>query len=163
MAAVPAISVRRFSRKDLPKISLLITDTIKRCYLGIYPPKAVRFFLDYHAPENIVRDATAGTTLVGWLDETPVATATLNGSYISRVFVRPENQGQGLGNKLANELERLAIERGVEQLKLDASLTSRQFWEKLGWRVMSHEVEMVDEEQLEYFKMMKELVKSTSV
>jgi GNAT superfamily N-acetyltransferase len=162
MATDNPFSIRPFTESDLPHLSRLISETIDHCYSGVYPPKAIHYFLEYHAPDNILRDATAGNTLVGSLNEKPVATGTLNNNYICRVFVHPECQGQDFGKKIADALERQAIAKGIETLELDASLTSRRFWEGLGWRVTSHEVEMVDDEPLEYHKMMKGLVKSKS-
>ena len=155
------LTIRPFGEGDLSELSRLIADTVERCYTGVYPPKAVRFFLDYHSPENILRDAAKGITLISWHDETPVATATLIDSYICRVFVHPEYQGKGCGKSLAFEVEKLAMERGIELLELDASLVSRRFWEGLGWRVTAREVEMVEDEALEYYKMSKIMGRGT--
>ncbi len=163
MATDNPFSIRSFTESDLPHLSKLISETVEHCYTGIYPPKAVRFFLDYHSLENIRQDAAAGTTLVGWFENELVATATLKNNYVCRVFIHPKYQRQGLGKQVADAIENLAIEKGIETLELDASLTSRQFWEGLGWRVTSHEIEMVDDEPLEYHKMMKGLIKSRSV
>ena len=149
------LTIRPFIEDDLPELSRLIGETVERCYTGVYPPKAIRFFLDYHSLVNILRDAAKGITLIGWLGKTPVTTATLIDSYICRVFVHPEYQGQGRGKSLAYELEKLAMERGIESLELDASLVSRRFCEGLGWRVTAREVEMVEDEALEYYKMAK--------
>jgi GNAT superfamily N-acetyltransferase len=153
-----SFSIRPFTADDLPKLSRLIADAIEGCYINVYPPKAVQFFLDYHAPENILRDAAAGSTIIGWLDGTPVATGTLVGSYISRVFVSPRHQRRGYGQAIADELEKLARRRKVEILELDASLTSRGFWEGLGWQVTAHEIELVEDQPLKYYKMTKRFI-----
>ena len=163
MAADCIFLIRLFSKSDLAALHRLIADTIERCYIGVYPPKAIRYFLDYHAPENVLRDAEAGITLVGWLDEKPVVTATLTNNYVCRVFVHPKHQGQGFGTKIAEDKEKLAVEKGIQILKLDASLTSRRFWERLGWRVAAHEVEMVEDQPLEYFGMTKTISSTEKV
>jgi len=163
MPATNSLSIRRFSKNDLSPLCNLISETIEKCYTEIYPPKAVRFFIAYHAPENILRDAAVGIVLVGWRGGTPVATATLVNNYVCRVFVHPQCQGQGFGKEMSDAIERLAIDKSIDKLELDASLTSRRFWERLGWRVTTNELEIVDDEPLEYYKMMKILVNSKSV
>ncbi|APV44740.1 Acetyltransferase (GNAT) domain-containing protein [Dehalogenimonas formicexedens] len=150
--------IKPFIEDDLPLLTRLINETIERSYVRAYPPKAVRFFLDYHARVNILRDAAAGIILIGWEGKAAVATGTLVGNYISRVFVGNQYRSRGVGKMIARELENRARAGGLRVLELDASVTSRSFWERLGWIVISHEVEMVEDEPLEYFKMKKELV-----
>ncbi len=157
MAAEPPIAIQPFTETDLPGLTRLISSTIRRSYTGVYPPKAVAYFLEYHTAANILRDAAAGIVLVGRVANMAVATGTLVGSYLCRVFVRSDYQRRGYGQMVADELESLAIKRSVETLELDASLTSRQFWERRGWRVTAREVEMVEDQPLEYFKMEKVL------
>jgi GNAT superfamily N-acetyltransferase len=163
MPVLPAILIRRFSENDLPHLCNLISETIEKCYTGVYHPKAVSFFHEYHSPENVLRDAAAGITLVAWLNQKLVATATLTENYICRVFVHPSLQGIGIGKAIAEEIEGLAIENGINTLELDASLTSRSFWTRLGWQVTAPKVEMVDGVPLEYYKMMKVIVSSKCV
>jgi hypothetical protein len=84
-----SFSIRHFTEDDLPHLCNLISETIEKCYTGVYPPKAVSFFHDYHSPEHIFRDAEAGIILVALLNQKLVATATLTENYVRRVFVHP--------------------------------------------------------------------------
>ncbi|PPD58499.1 GNAT family N-acetyltransferase [Dehalogenimonas etheniformans] len=158
MPAETRFSIKQFVEDELSQLTRLINETIEKSYSSAYPPKAVRFFLDYHARMNVLRDAGAGTILIGWEKKSAVATGTLVGNHVSRVFVGAEYRKRGYGKMIAEELENRARARDLRALELDASVTSRSFWERLGWIVISHEVEMVEDEPLEYFKMKKELV-----
>ena len=159
MPANSLFSIKQFAEEDLPLLTHLINETIEQAYASIYPPKAVKFFLDYHARVNILRDAAAGIIVVGWLGKMPVATGTLIGNYVSRVFVGNGHRHQGYGKMIAYEIEKQALARKKYNLELDASLTSSRFWKELGWRITAEEVEMVEDEPLKYYKMVKELVK----
>jgi GNAT superfamily N-acetyltransferase len=163
MPAASDFSIKPFVEDDLTLLTHLVNETIEQAYAGIYPPKAVRYFHDYHARVNILRDAAAGIIVIGWHGDSPAATGTMVGNYVSRVFVGNGYRGLGYGKMIALEIEQQALARGINQLELDASLTSRSFWERLGWRVTAREVEMVEDEPLEYYKMIKVLATSKSV
>ncbi len=68
------------------------------------------------------------------LDGEIVATGTIRGSEIQTVFVDPSKHGLGLGKALMHKLEEIARERGVEEVTLRSSLTSRDFYERLGYQ-----------------------------
>jgi ribosomal protein S18 acetylase RimI-like enzyme len=56
---------------------------------------------------------------------------------VNRVYVAPEGRRQGLGRRLMAEIERLARERGLRELRLDTRsdlVESRRMYEALGYR-----------------------------
>ncbi|MEN8615071.1 GNAT family N-acetyltransferase [Dehalogenimonas sp. THU2] len=156
-----SLAIRPFAEDDLPDLLRLIHNTVERSYGLHYTPAVIQLFIKFHSAENIRKDAAAGDIVIGWIDNEPVSTGSLIGGYVSRVFVRPEYQGKGYGRSIAVELERLAAGRGIESLELDAAIGSRHFWQSLGYEVKSHEVELVEGEPLEYYKMTKRLENST--
>jgi hypothetical protein len=89
MAAEPVLSIRPVTETDLPELTRLISFTIRHSYTGVYPPKAVAYFLEYHTAGNILRDADAGNVLVGRIANMAVATGTLVGNYVCRFFGIP--------------------------------------------------------------------------
>lgn len=57
------------------------------------------------------------------------------GSYcILTVFVKPENQGQGIGRKLIEDIEEFAKTINAKKLTVPASIAGHQFYYKLGYR-----------------------------
>jgi putative acetyltransferase len=73
-------------------------------------------------------------TLIATLAGSPVGFASLTGGdTIDMLYVHPAAAGQGVGAMLADALEKLAGARGAGQLKVDASDSSRGFFEKRGY------------------------------
>ena len=67
-----------------------------------------------------------------------LGTGALCGSEISMVYVDPKARGQGIGTIIMRELEHEAVENGVDELHLDASLGSLEFYD--GLRYMRGEI-----------------------
>jgi GNAT superfamily N-acetyltransferase len=150
--------IRDFRRTDLPALKSLIHQTITTCYPGHYCAEAVRFFVVYHDEEAILRDANRGLTAV--LDRTGriLGTGTLVGDEIKRVFVAPAVQGRGFGRRIMRHLEEAAARQGIKTVRLDASLPSKPFYERLGYVATEAASLPVDNgRRLDFFKMQKTL------
>jgi putative acetyltransferase len=73
-------------------------------------------------------------TLVATLEGSPVGFASLESKdKIDMLYVHPAATGQGVGAMLVDALEKLAGARGVTKLAVDASDSSRGFFEKRGY------------------------------
>jgi GNAT superfamily N-acetyltransferase len=150
--------VRDFRKADLPALQSLIHRTITACYPGHYCLEAVRFFTNYHNEEAILRDAEQGCAIV--LDKAGriIGTGTLVSDEIKRVFVDPAFQRQGFGRRIMQHIEEAAVLRGVEIVRLDASLPSKSFYDGLGYRTMEAAFLPVENgRRLDFFKMRKAL------
>jgi N-acetylglutamate synthase-like GNAT family acetyltransferase len=150
--------IRPFRETDLMFLKSLIHRTIATCYPGHYCLEAVRFFTDYHDEQAIRRDAEAGCTVV--LDNAGriIGTGTLVGDEIKRVFVDPMMQKQGAGRRIMKYLEEKARSLGVTTVKLDASLPSKAFYDKLGYATVEKTFRPVENNRrLDFFRMQKEL------
>ncbi len=151
-------TIREFQRADLPALKALVHKTITACYPGHYCVEAVRFFLDYHNEEAILRDAQKGWTIV--LDKAGriLGTGTIVGDEIKRVFVDPTLQKQGVGRRIMQQLEETAARQGAAAVKLDASLPSRAFYDRLGYVTVEPAFLPVGNgRRLDFFKMQKAL------
>jgi GNAT superfamily N-acetyltransferase len=126
-------TIKVFRAADVPALKAMIHRTIAACYPSHYSPEAVRFFLDYHSEQAIRDDAGAGHTLVLDRGGRTLGTGTLLGDEIRRVFVDPAFQKQGLGRLIMQRLEEIAAAATVTVVKLDASLPSKAFYDRLGY------------------------------
>lgn len=152
------LKFRQFRSDDLDLVKVLIDRTIDVSYAADYPERARAFFKAYHSLDNITSDARSGLTLVVEDGSAIVATVTLKGSSVLRMFVLPEHQGRGLGKELMMLLEAGAQRVGQLHLELDSSLGARSFYEQLGFMVVEEAFHDLGEgQQLRYFKMVKRL------
>jgi ribosomal protein S18 acetylase RimI-like enzyme len=56
---------------------------------------------------------------------------------IGAIYVKAAYTRRHIGISLLNELEKMAIQKGCEKLRLDSSLNARAFYEKHGFAVIS--------------------------
>ncbi len=127
------IHLRDFDIEDLEAICDLIQKTIDTSYSNIYPIEAIEAFKGYCSKETILNDAANGYTIVAESNNEIVGTGSLFEAEFRRVFVDPDCQHKGIGKMIVRELEGKAIQEGIIQITLGASLVSREFWESLGF------------------------------
>ena len=129
--------IRPFGDADLGSLHRMICDTIDASYLGVYPVRAVQFFKEYHSEKRIMERSQVGEVLIIERGGSIVATGTLVGNEILGVFVKPEDQGQGLGKRIMSELEGRAKKKGFSEIVLSVSLASRKFYDNLEYEVLA--------------------------
>lgn len=152
------IRIREFDQSDLPAVYRLVQNTIEEVYKDVYPVEAIEFFRCYHSRDNITNDAAAGYTIVAVCGDETIGTATLLGSNMRRVFIKPSHQHKGIGKLLVDNIERKASLEQLTMIDLDASIVSRSFWESLGFLVQTEEhMPVENNKELVYFRMFKRL------
>lgn len=143
---------------DVGALQQLIYQTIDEAYTGVYGPKAIQYFKDYHSSSQILADARQGQTIVLDLNERIVGTGTICEQNIRRVFISPAFQGRSFGRMVMETLEKKALSMGLHHLNLDASLPSQVFYQHLGYRTREEGfIQVSDDERLDYFYMEKAL------
>ena len=158
MAREIGATIREFQRADLAALKALVHKTITTCYPGRYGVEAVRFFIDYHSEEAILRDAEKSFTIVLAKAGRPLATGTIVDDEIKRVFVDPAFQKQGFGRRIMQQLEKTAARQRTGTVKLDASLPSKAFYDRLGYVTVEPAFLPVGNgRRLDFFKMQKAL------
>ena len=145
------VLIRKFKTSDLDTVRGLIEHTVDVCYSDVYQKEAVRFFKDWHCDENVLKDAKEGHTIVLERDSRIIGTGTFVGNEIKRLFVEPVFQNTGFGKILMHKLEEKALLAGVGNVKLDASLPSKKFYDSLGYVTLEETfVELENGTRLDY-------------
>lgn len=78
---------------------------------------------------NVTYVAIVGETIVGFSD------MTYNG-HLDRLYVHKDCQRRGIATALAQNLESEARSLGITEIDTEASITSKPFFEQLGYRVV---------------------------
>ena len=152
------MALRGFRDTDAVAVHALIHRTIDACYPGVYQPRAVDFFKEFHSLEAVGDRAAAGVVVVVEDDSGIIATGARLGSEINGVFVAPERQGSGLGALVMDELEAGMLAAGDLVARLDVSLPSRGFYERRGYVVVAdRSIDVGDGQQLLYWEAEKSL------
>ncbi len=152
--------IREFNATDLLPLHRMICETIDASYPVIYPPRAVMFFKEHHSIREITKRSSAGKILllISEQDGSILATGSIIGSEIAGVFVSHAHQRQGYGKAIMARLEQMAKYNGISKLTLSISLPSKQFYERLGYKVLAERViDVGGGERLKYWPGEKEL------
>jgi GNAT superfamily N-acetyltransferase len=99
-----------------------------------YSEDRLQLLIDYFSPEKVQQINEDRVCLVAEIAGEVIATGALEADELVTFFVQPEHQGKGIGTALLFELERIAVTRGLGQLRVDASLTGALFYERHGYR-----------------------------
>jgi N-acetylglutamate synthase-like GNAT family acetyltransferase len=123
-----------------------------------YPKEAIQYFKEYHCDENILKGAVKGYTIVLEKNNRIIGTGTIIDNHIMRVFVNPSFQKRGIGKLIMLNLEKKAASKGVKAVKLDATLSSKKFYDSLGYTTCEKTfVKVENGKKLNYYKMKKGL------
>jgi ribosomal protein S18 acetylase RimI-like enzyme len=147
------MEIREINEGEVPVVKDLIHHTIKSCYPGIYPPKVVNFFLNYHSLQQIQKRRNCGTLLVLISSGEIRGTGFIDGSEMGGVYVHPQHQGKGYGTRLVLRLMEIASEKKLPSIWLDATPLAKPLYDKLGFTLLSPMQQYVENSQLDYFKM----------
>ena len=150
------IQIREFNEEDISAVYKLIQDTIDISYHKVYSKEAIEFFKAHHSKENILDDAVNGYTVIAAREGELLGTTTLFGSNIRRVFVNPRYQHSDVGKLLVQDLEKKAFIKQLTAIDLEASLSSKLFWDSLGFVVLEEDhIPVRNNRKLRYYKMSK--------
>jgi GNAT superfamily N-acetyltransferase len=158
MSEKEKVLIRDYGKKDLENLEYAVHRTIKESYDEAYPPEAIKYFLELHSKENMQRDIPNGRTVILELKDKIIATGSIVKDEIKRVFILPEYQGKGLGRKIMEKLEGIALANGIRKVKLCASLPSKDFYLALGYKILRFTYLPVENDRkLEYYDMEKQI------
>lgn len=124
--------IRKAQIDDTQQIFNLTQGTIRTAYIKAYTQYEIDFFLDLHSKENIAEDIAKGIVYVLVDEDETLATATLDGNHVMRVFVEKSHLGQGLGSMIMDFIER-EIANNYDESILDTSLVAKEFYLKRGY------------------------------
>jgi GNAT superfamily N-acetyltransferase len=158
MSEEEKFSIRDYEERDLESLEYVVHRTIKESYDKVYPPEAIKYFLELHSKENMAKDIPEGRTVILELSGKIMATGSIVKDEIKRVFILPEYQGRGYGRKIMEILEKTALNNGIQRVKLCASLPSKDFYLAIGYKILKFtSLSVNNNEKLEYYDMEKYL------
>lgn len=131
----------------------LVRRTIEEVYSKYYSEEAVRFFLELHSEENILKDISAGKVYAVTVGSNMVGTGTLDGDHIRRLFVLPEFQGRGIGSLIMDIFESEII-KSHGAVWLDSSLPAGKFYSGRGYIVKEYKEHKLENDKILAYEIM---------
>ncbi len=133
--ANPKLALRPMLPADVPLLAVIFRDSVVELTGDDYSAEQQEAWAATADDAKEFGDRLAKQlTLVAMLDGSPIGFASLKGKdEIDMLFVHPAASRYGAATMLVDALEKLAASRGSDALKVDASDTAREFFEKRGY------------------------------
>lgn len=130
--------IRQATADDTDTIFNLVQTTIRAVYPSYYEPAIVEDFVRYHARDIVAADIKLGKVHLLEEDGRAVATGSVDGSYITRVYVLPKLRGKGYGSAIMDWLEGL-LAKDYDAATIDSSVPAEEFYLRRGYHVVKHD------------------------
>jgi N-acetylglutamate synthase-like GNAT family acetyltransferase len=131
--AAGACVIRRATPQDAEAISRVVIRTLRETNAADYTPEEIDAVAANFSPESARARFSTRAVFVALLGGRIVGTASLDGSTVRTVFVDPEAQSRGIGARLMEAVQALAVADGVSRLLVPSSVTAEAFYRKLGF------------------------------
>ncbi len=159
MSTVTSITIRKYRIQDLSQVVRLFTDSVHELTAGAYD-ETQRYAWASRTPhldtwrerleslETLV--AEEGSDLAGFISYE-------KDGHIDLVFTAPNYARRGIASALYHEAEQQLKDLGVTELKTEASVVARPFFERHGFEVVDEQRVTVRGAQFLRYLMRKEL------
>jgi GNAT superfamily N-acetyltransferase len=127
------IEIRRATALDADDISRVVIRALRMTNAQHYPAHVIDAAVANFAPDRVAERLICRHTFVATANGAVVGTASLDGSMIRSVFVAPEFQDQGIGRRLMDSVEELALAHSVAKVSVPSSVSAQGFYERLGF------------------------------
>ncbi|MBD9678943.1 GNAT family N-acetyltransferase [Pseudomonas sp. PDM18] len=134
------VLIRQARSEDTTAISQVIVAAVRESNGQDYPASAIESVMANFTPERVIELLQKRLVFVALLDDEIVGTGALDGHAVRSLFVAPRQQRKGIGQALMGQIEKAALERGVEALLVPSSLTAERFYARLGYRLLREQV-----------------------
>ena len=146
------MNIRRFQPGDAHEVSDLIITTLRISNTRDYPPAMMEELILHMQPKDILQRAS-WTHLYVAEDAGRIIGCGAIGPYWGKedesslftIFVLPDYQGQGVGRKIVETLERDEFALRAKRIEIPASITGLPFYRKLGYDFKNGNDQLDDE------------------
>jgi len=128
------ILIKEIQKEDLIKVKYLIDEVTNFTYQSQISKEGYEYLKSkMWTLEILEKDARKGYTIVVRDNDKIIGTGTIVGNYISKIYIKPEYHGRGIGKLIVNYLEKKAKSNGIKTIFLASNLTAEKFYTKLGY------------------------------
>ena len=126
--------IRQFEPRDASAVSNVIRTAMRITNSRDYPPAVLNPLMRYFSPEKVLQLALERVCLVAEINEKVIGTISLENGELETFFVHPDFQARGVGTRLLEAVEEIAVREKQEIIRVLSSLSAVSFYEKMGYR-----------------------------
>lgn len=127
-------AIRLAIDKDAESLSQMICENAKTMLLPHYNENQWNIFIKYYSPEVMRIKIKEQYIFCAELNGNIVGTIALDKDFVVGFYTRLEYLNQGIGKTMMQHLEKLALDKGSNQIQLAASPEGLSFYYKHGWK-----------------------------
>ncbi|TFF06761.1 GNAT family N-acetyltransferase [Pseudomonas sp. BCA14] len=127
------ILIRTAMLEDAESIFEVHKNSVENLCHGDYSPEQIAMWLDGRSPESYRESIAAGNLWLAYAD-TLLGFVEIDGHEVSKLFVRGDAAGQGVGARLLNDALQRIKTAGHPNAYLEATLTAEKFYAAFGFR-----------------------------
>lgn len=131
--------IRNATSADALAISRVIIDTLRDSNAQDYSAQVIEQVERSFSPAAVRCLLGQRQVFVATVDGQVIATASLERDVVRSVFVDSVCQGKGVGKRLIATIEQVALNGGVELLRVPSSITAEGFYVSLGFEKIRDE------------------------
>jgi N-acetylglutamate synthase-like GNAT family acetyltransferase len=129
-------AIRPARDEDADAISAVVIRTLRETNAKQYTKEIIERIERSFSPNAVLALLGKRTVFVAVMDRRIVGTAGLDGNIVRTVFVSPDVQARGIGQRLMAEVERTARERKLPLLTVFSSIGAEAFYAQLGFNAV---------------------------
>ena len=136
------LSIRPLTEQDIPEMQVLFRATVLHVNCKDYTKEEVEDWASCANSAEHWKKLLAKNDYVGALDGQVyiIGFSSMNSDgYLHSMFVHKDCQHKGVASFLLLEVEKMAHRYGVSKISVEASITSCQFFEKRGYKVVKEQ------------------------
>ncbi|OQR32375.1 GNAT family N-acetyltransferase [Pseudomonas sp. T] len=134
------LTIRQTRSDDATAISQVIVAAVRESNGQDYPASVIESVVANFTPARVIELLEQRLVFVALLGSEIVGTGALDGNTVRSLFIAPQQQRKGIGQALMGQIEKAALQRGVETLLVPSSLTAESFYALLGYRVVREQL-----------------------
>ncbi len=137
-AAVKEASIRVAQARDADAIGCVVRAALRATMAMHYSPAFIEQQCAVWSGAHVGRlMASPGRAmLVAARGDAIVGTACLHDDSVRKVFVDPSCQRAGIGRRLIEQIEHIAIGRGINVLRVQSTINAANFYARLGFWIV---------------------------
>ena len=130
------MEIRKTTKKDARKISILRRKTLREINKNDYPKVFLQFLINENSTQGIINKMAERDMFCIWKENILMGTIELKGNKTLGLFIKSSEIGRGIGNKLMDFIENYARSKKIKQVRLYSTKFALNFYKKRGYRLI---------------------------
>ena len=130
------MKIRKATKKDARKISILRRKTLREINKNDYPKVFVQFLIKENSTQGIINKMRDSDMFCAWEGNTLLGTIELIGNKIKGLFIKTSEIGKGIGAQLMDFIENYAHSKKIKQVRLYSTKSALSFYKKKGYHLI---------------------------